>query len=444
MILSSLQNDNEVSSNITKNDYKTYNSFDPIKNEEWTPIPDKLAHRIETQYSLIHSRKLKTVYRYSAKEVAVYGMITRYLGKSRKQIPYPKISQIAARTPCSYNTARNAIAKFEEDLVIYTSRNAYGKQYYFVPIKSDGFPNETSGEYQFAKAILEQNERKKEERKNKKISLKTHKDCRSIVQKNVDLMYKNCISQTLEKQPKIEPEKSSRAIVKSSIDTPLSPHQNQAAPPIYIKQDNKTNVKNNSGTAPDPPPKKEPNQVSPNGLERSKNISEDVQKIRAELGSIISRQISTLKILTGINKTSLVFMLWLAGYCKNDGVNNPVGAFCGGIENEKLFKAFNRNHSRSCEAEALKEQNERKDDSRRLSIEYEKIDKKIPEIISEDIPFEKKREAFLDSIKDEYLLDLYKKKTEDQLQADNSFKNFCDKKLNQSQNINLRNIFKDL
>lgn len=67
---------------------------------------------------------------------------------------HPKIQTIADDCNCSYGTVQRSLSKLENDLVISIRRTGRASHYFFVPLKADGTPDENSGEYQTAKALL--------------------------------------------------------------------------------------------------------------------------------------------------------------------------------------------------------------------------------------------------------------------------------------------------
>lgn len=127
----------------------------PYENTTFTPYIDKLRDVIEFtgKYKKDGSPKIKP--RYSPYDIAVYGEILR---KTRNKVgnhPRPKIQTIADKLGFSYGTVQRALCKFENDLMIYRRHTGRSSIYYFVPLKADGKPDENSGEYQTAKALLD-------------------------------------------------------------------------------------------------------------------------------------------------------------------------------------------------------------------------------------------------------------------------------------------------
>lgn len=132
------------------------NKINPYKNTNFTPLSDKLSNAIEItkKYKKDGSPKIKK--RYSPLTVQVYGDLMRRTRGRRNSRIFPKIATIAESCNCSYGTVQRALCKLENDLIIfrrYTGRSSF---YYFVPLKDDGSPDENSGEYQTAKALLAQ------------------------------------------------------------------------------------------------------------------------------------------------------------------------------------------------------------------------------------------------------------------------------------------------
>lgn len=76
-------------------------------------------------------------------------------GRKNSRINY-KIKTIAEKLNCSYGSVQRALCKLENDLIIYIKRTGRSSLYYFVPLNDDGTPDENSGEYQTAKALLAQ------------------------------------------------------------------------------------------------------------------------------------------------------------------------------------------------------------------------------------------------------------------------------------------------
>lgn len=132
------------------------NRINPLENVTFTPCPDKLLNIVEVtnKYKKDGSPKIKR--RYSPLTVKVYGDLIRRTRGRRNSRVFPKIETIAEKLNCSYGSVQRALCKLENDLIIfrrYTGRSSF---YYFVPLKANGSPDENSGEYQTAKALLAQ------------------------------------------------------------------------------------------------------------------------------------------------------------------------------------------------------------------------------------------------------------------------------------------------
>lgn len=132
------------------------NRINPLESITFTPCPDKLTNVVEVtnKYKKDGSPKIKR--RYSPLTVKVYGDLIRRTRGRRNSRVFPKIETIAEKLNCSYGSVQRALCKLENDLIIfrrYTGRSSF---YYFVPLKDDGTPDENSGEYQTAKALLAQ------------------------------------------------------------------------------------------------------------------------------------------------------------------------------------------------------------------------------------------------------------------------------------------------
>lgn len=127
----------------------------PYENTTFTPYIDKLRDVIEFtgKYKKDGSPKIKP--RYSPYDIAVYGDLLRRTRNKAGNNPFPKIQTIADKLSYSYGTVQRALCKFENDLVIYRRHTGRASIYYFVPLKADGKPDENSGEYQTAKALLD-------------------------------------------------------------------------------------------------------------------------------------------------------------------------------------------------------------------------------------------------------------------------------------------------
>jgi hypothetical protein len=376
-----IKNKIEPSAIITKNDYKTFNNYDPLKNAEFTPIADKLANRIDNQYCLIRSHSLRIVYRYTPTDLKVYGILTRYLGKDRKSVPFPKIKTIAERAKCSYSAARNSIAKLEADFVIYTRNTGHGKHYYFIPILGDGTPDQSSGEYQFAKAVFEQRELQKKQ-------LRVVKSATQSCKKNN--------SHSAENDPKTTPLESRQTPTESTINSINPPVEIPCARAYINKQDKETNVINKSGAAPD-----------------------RIKKVRDVLTKKYSPSISNQIINRGLKAYGLQFMLWLATRCQQDGIKSPVSYFCKGVNNREAYNEYDRMVVREGEKIETDQSEAHKKDIAKLAKEFsEKVETSEPS-------FEEKRVAFMDSVKEiDFLYDRYRYFTDEQLRKCAEFKNF--------------------
>lgn len=127
----------------------------PYENTTFTPYIDKLRDVIEFtgKYKKDGSPKIKP--RYSPYDIAVYGDLLRRTRNKAGNNPFPKIQTIADKLSYSYGTVQRALCKFENDLVIYRRHTGRASIYYFVPLKADGKPDENSGKYQTAKALLD-------------------------------------------------------------------------------------------------------------------------------------------------------------------------------------------------------------------------------------------------------------------------------------------------
>lgn len=135
--------------------YPQKNRINPYKKTTFTPYADKLNNVvvITEKYKKDGSPKIKR--RYSPYDVAVYGDLMRRTRGRKNASVFPKIQTIADKLDFSYGTVQRALCKFENDLVIYRKHTGRASEYFFVPLKSDGTPDENSGDYHFAKAILD-------------------------------------------------------------------------------------------------------------------------------------------------------------------------------------------------------------------------------------------------------------------------------------------------
>lgn len=248
---------------ITGKDYPIINSYDPIKNSNYTPHPDNLSNRIETRYCLIRSKKLVTKYRYSKTDLAVYGALTRYLGKSRDGLPYPKQAKIAEVAKCTTVSVSRAVSKFEKDFVLYTRDTGRGKIYYFIPIGEDGRPNIFSGEYQFAVSIMAEKQEKKAKKLADRINKISNQDYQNVksdltkyqirFNKMLNQLYQNVKPKNANIDQNDTPQKSLRTPVK-----PVSEGMSGQAPKNGVSDailDNSlNNLENNN--PPNPPSEK--------------------------------------------------------------------------------------------------------------------------------------------------------------------------------------------
>ncbi|PNX45880.1 MAG: hypothetical protein BV456_13050 [Thermoplasmata archaeon M8B2D] len=134
--------------------YPAKNESNPYESTTFIPYTDKLSNVVEFTGTYRKDGSPKIRHRYSPSDIKVYGSLMRRTRGQKNSRVHPKIQTIADDCNCSYGTVQRSLSKLENDLVIFIRRTGRASHYFFVPLQADGTPDENSGEYQTAKALL--------------------------------------------------------------------------------------------------------------------------------------------------------------------------------------------------------------------------------------------------------------------------------------------------
>lgn len=134
--------------------YPAKNESNPYESTTFIPYADKLSNVVEFTGTYRKDGSPKIRHRYSPSDIKVYGSLMRRTRGQKNSRVHPKIQTIADDCNCSYGTVQRSLSKLENDLVIFIHRTGRASHYFFVPLQADGTPDENSGEYQTAKALL--------------------------------------------------------------------------------------------------------------------------------------------------------------------------------------------------------------------------------------------------------------------------------------------------
>lgn len=290
-----------TSANATKSiNVNGYNpSFDKLKLR--TKKNDKIYYRTVTdpktgEVRTIENRlKDKPLFSRTTREVYGYYMRLHNMGNG---FLCPTINKTAEACACSRNSVINANDELTKYNLIGIQRTGRSNDIIIVPLDDDGFPIESSAEFEVAKAL------NSKYRSHKNGPQKSTKET-SEVQK-VDFAYNN------KRQSNRELKKLER------------PHEK--------------------------PPSKIP-KFDPAGQQRA--VADGVKKIRAKLPKNINDQLSRTFMINAFLKHGLQYMLWLANECQSKP--NPQLYFCKGVHHREDMNKYDRKIVREGETQEVKQ-----------------------------------------------------------------------------------------